>query len=32
MYSPDIDRALGETALVIENYDVAGQSAWYWAK
>jgi hypothetical protein len=32
LYSPDIDRALGETALVMESYDVAGQSAWYWSK
>jgi glucose/mannose transport system substrate-binding protein len=29
LYSPDVDRALGETKLVMDSYDVAGQSTWY---
>jgi len=32
LFTGDIQRALDSTALVMENYDVAGQSAWYWAK
>ena len=32
LFTGDIQRALDSTALVMKNYDVAGQSAWYWAK
>jgi glucose/mannose transport system substrate-binding protein len=32
LFTGDIQRALDSTALVMQNYDVAGQSAWYWAK
>lgn len=32
LYSPDVNRALSETSLVMTSYDVAGQSTWYWAK
>jgi glucose/mannose transport system substrate-binding protein len=32
LYSPDVDRALSQTALLMKSYDVAGNSAWYWAK
>jgi hypothetical protein len=29
---PDVDRALSQTAMLMKSYDVAGNSAWYWAK
>ena len=32
LYSPDVDRALSQTAMLMKSYDVAGNSAWYWAK
>jgi glucose/mannose transport system substrate-binding protein len=32
LYSPDVDRALSQTAIFMKSYDVAGNSAWYWAK
>jgi glucose/mannose transport system substrate-binding protein len=32
LYSPDVDRALSQTALLMKSDDVAGSSAWYWAK
>ena len=32
LFTGDVQRALDSTALVMTNYDVAGQSAWYWAK
>jgi len=32
LFTGDVQRALDSTALVMKNYDVAGQSAWYWAK
>jgi glucose/mannose transport system substrate-binding protein len=31
LYSPDVDRALSQTALLMKSDDVAGNSAWYWA-
>lgn len=32
LYSPDVDRALNQTAMLMKSYDVAGNSAWYWAR
>ena len=32
LYSPDVDRALSQTAMLMKSDDVAGNSAWYWAK
>jgi glucose/mannose transport system substrate-binding protein len=32
LYSPDVDRALSQTATLMKSDDVAGNSAWYWAK
>jgi glucose/mannose transport system substrate-binding protein len=32
LYSPDVDRALSQTAMLMKSHDVAGSSAWYWAK
>jgi glucose/mannose transport system substrate-binding protein len=32
LYSPDVDRALSQTTMLMKSYDVAGNSAWYWAK
>jgi glucose/mannose transport system substrate-binding protein len=32
IYSPDVDRALSQTAMLMKIGDVAGNSAWYWAK
>ena len=32
LYSPDVDRALSQTAMLMKSYDVAGNSAWYWAR
>jgi glucose/mannose transport system substrate-binding protein len=32
IYSPDVDRALSQTSMLIKSDDVAGNSAWYWAK
>ena len=32
LYSPDVDRALTQTAMLMKSYDVAGNSAWYWAR
>jgi spermidine/putrescine-binding protein len=32
LYSPDVDRALTQTSMLMKSYDVAGNSAWYWAK
>ncbi len=32
VYSPDVDRALSQAAMLMKSYDVAGNSAWYWAK
>jgi glucose/mannose transport system substrate-binding protein len=32
LYSPDVDRALSQTAIFMKSYDVAGNSAWYWAR
>jgi len=32
LFTGDVQRALDSTALIMKNYDVAGQSAWYWAK
>jgi glucose/mannose transport system substrate-binding protein len=32
LYSPDVDRAIGQTAMLMKSDDVAGNSAWYWAK
>jgi glucose/mannose transport system substrate-binding protein len=32
LYSPDVDRALSQTSMLMKSYDVAGNSAWYWAK
>ena len=32
IYSPDVDRALSQTAMYMKIGDVAGNSAWYWAK
>jgi glucose/mannose transport system substrate-binding protein len=32
LYSPDVSRALSQAALLMKSYDVAGNSAWYWAK
>ena len=32
LYSPDVNRALSQTAMLMKSYDVAGDSAWYWAK
>jgi glucose/mannose transport system substrate-binding protein len=31
LYSPDVDRALSQTAMLMKSDDVAGNSAWYWA-
>jgi hypothetical protein len=31
IYSPDVDRALSQTAMLMKIGDVAGNSAWYWA-
>jgi glucose/mannose transport system substrate-binding protein len=32
LYSPDVDRALSQTAVLMKSNDVAGNSAWYWAR
>lgn len=32
IYSPDVDRALSQTSMLMKSDDVAGNSAWYWAK
>jgi glucose/mannose transport system substrate-binding protein len=32
LYSPDVDRALNQTAMLMKSYDVAGNSAWYWPR
>ena len=32
LYSPDVSRALSQASLLMKSYDVAGNSAWYWAK
>ncbi len=32
LYAPDVNRAINDTAARMKSYDVAGQSAWYWAK
>ncbi len=32
LYSPDVDRALIQTSMLMKSDDVAGNSAWYWAK
>ncbi len=32
LYSPDVDRALSQTAMLMKSDDVAGNSAWYWPK
>lgn len=32
LYSPDVGRALSQTAMLMKSNDVAGNSAWYWAK
>jgi glucose/mannose transport system substrate-binding protein len=31
IYSPDVDRALQQTSMLMKIGDVAGNSAWYWA-
>lgn len=31
LYSPDVDRFIGEEALALELHNVAGASEWYWA-
>lgn len=32
LYSPNVDRALSQAAMLMKSYDVAGNSSWYWAK
>ena len=32
LYSPDVDRALSQTSMLLKSYDVAGNSAWYWTR
>jgi len=32
IYSPDVDRTLSQTAMLMKMDDVAGNSAWYWAR
>jgi spermidine/putrescine-binding protein len=32
LYSPDVGRALSQAAMLMKSYDVAGNSAWYWAR
>jgi glucose/mannose transport system substrate-binding protein len=32
IYSGDVDRAIHQTAFLMKSADVAGNSAWYWAK
>jgi glucose/mannose transport system substrate-binding protein len=32
IYSPDVARALSQTAVLMKSNDVAGNSAWYWTR
>ncbi len=32
IYSPNVDRAIHQTAFLMKSADVAGNSTWYWAK